>query len=70
MDSVEEIETAIDRLPPEEYRRVVEWLHAREQAHWSEQIDRDSSAGKLDFLFAEAESESTRGLLSDWPSRR
>jgi hypothetical protein len=69
MDRVEEIETAIDRLPAEEYRRVVEWLLAREQAHWDERIDRDSSVGKLDFLFAEAESESERGILRDWPPR-
>ena len=57
MDKVEEIETAIDRLPPEEYRLVVDWLRAREQNQWDQQMDQDSSAGKLDFLFAEAESD-------------
>ncbi len=56
MDRVEEIEAAIDGLPPEEYRRIVQWLHVREQARWDEQMDRDSSAGKLDFLFEEAQS--------------
>ena len=70
MDRVEEIESAINRLPPEEYRRIAEWFHAREQARWDEQIDRDSSGGKLDFLFAEAENESAEGLLRDWPPRR
>jgi hypothetical protein len=70
MDRVEEIETAIDRLPPDEYRRVVEWLRAREQTAWDAQIDEDSAAGKLDFLFEEAESESAQGLLRDWPLRR
>ena len=69
MDRVEEIETAIDRLPPEEYQQVVEWLRAREQTHWDEQIDQDSSVGKLDFLFEEAELESTQGLVRDWPPR-
>lgn len=67
MDRVEEIEAAIVRLPPEDYRRVVEWLHAREQQHWDEQIDRDSSTGKLDFLFGEAASESEKGPLLEWP---
>ena len=70
MDRVEEIETAIDRLTPAEYQRVVEWLRAHEQARWDEQIDQDSSAGKLDLLFAEAEGESAQGLLRDWPPRR
>jgi hypothetical protein len=30
-------------------------------------MDRDSSAGKLDFLFEEAESESAEGLLREAP---
>ena len=70
MDRVEEIEAAIEGLPPEEYRRIVQWFHAREQERWDEEMDRDSSAGKLDFLFEEAESESAKGLLRDWPPRK
>ena len=69
MDRVEEIETAIDRLPPEDYGRLVRWLREREQSRWVEQLDRDSSGGKLDFLFNEAESESAAGQLREWPPR-
>ncbi|MGA2144549.1 MAG: hypothetical protein ABSH49_06275 [Bryobacteraceae bacterium] len=36
---------------------------------WDEQMDRDSSAGKLDFLFEEAESKSADGLVREWPPR-
>jgi hypothetical protein len=50
MDRVEEIEDAISSLAPEEYQRLVQWFHEREQTRWNEQMDRDSSAGKLDFL--------------------
>jgi hypothetical protein len=67
MDQVEEIEAAIDGLPPEEYRRIVQWFRLREKERWDEQMDRDSSAGKLDFRFEEAESESSKGLLREWP---
>jgi hypothetical protein len=67
MDRVEEIEAAIDGLPPEEYRRIVQWLKVREEQRWDDQMDRDSSVGKLDFLFDEAESESAKGLLREWP---
>jgi hypothetical protein len=67
MDRVEEIEAAITSLPPEEYRRFVDWFRAREQTRWEEQIDRDSAAGKLDFVFGEAENESAQGLVRDWP---
>jgi len=70
MERVEEIEAAINCLPPEEYRRIVEWFHAREQGRWDEQMGEDSSAGKLDHLFVEAENESKQGLLRDWPMQR
>ena len=70
MSRVEEIEAAIDGLPPEEYRRILQWFRVREERRWDEQLDADFSAGKLDFLFDEAESESEKGLLREWPSRR
>ena len=69
MSRVEEIEAAIEGLPPEEYRHIVQWFRVREQTRWDEQMDADSLAGKLDFLFDEAESESARGLLREWPSQ-
>jgi hypothetical protein len=67
MSRIEEIEAAIECLSPEEYRRIVDWLRVREQKRWDSQLDSDSSAGKLDFLFDEAESESAKGLLREWP---
>lgn len=67
MSRVEEIEAAIDSLPPEEYRRIIQWFRTREQKRWDEQLDADSAAGKLDFLFDEAKSESAVGLLREWP---
>jgi hypothetical protein len=70
MSRVEEIEAAIDGLPPEEYRRIVQWFRVREQRRWDERLDADSSAGKLDFLFDEAESESAQGLLREWPAQK
>jgi len=48
LDRVEEIEAAIDGLPPEEYRRIVQWFRGRE----------------------EAESESAKELLREWPPRK
>lgn len=60
MDRVQEIEAAISRLPPEEFRRLTEWLRSLDQSRWDEQMDRDSSTGKLDFLFDEAALGSTQ----------
>ena len=67
MDRLEEIETAITSLPPEDYRRLVDWFRTREQTRWDEQMDQDSVAGKLDFLFTEAGNESEQGLVQGWP---
>jgi hypothetical protein len=67
MDRVEEIEAATEGLTPEEYRRIVSWLRLREEQRWDEQLDHDSSAGRLDFLFDEAETESAQGHLREWP---
>jgi len=38
-----------------------------EQRRWDDQLNADSSAGKLDFLFSEAESEFAKGPLREWP---
>ena len=70
MGQVEQITAAIDNLSPEEYRRIVEWFRRREQGRWDDQMDADSSAGKLDFVFNEAESESVHGHLREWPLQK
>jgi hypothetical protein len=67
MDRVEEIESAITNLRPEDYQRLVGWFRVREQTRWDDQIDADSAAGKLDFLFGEGESDSGQGLTRPWP---
>lgn len=68
MRSVEEIEQAIENLPPDEFRKIAQWFREREQRQWDEQLDRDSAAGKLDFIFDEAESEGKD--LREWPPAR
>ena len=70
MDRVEEIEAAINELPPEDFRRIANWFRERDQSVWDQQLDSDVSSGKLDFLFEEVETESQQNLLHDWPERR
>lgn len=67
MRRVEEIEAAIEGLSPEEFQRVAKWLNDRAQLRWDEEMDEDSAAGRLDFLFDEAGEEAKEGLLRDWP---
>jgi hypothetical protein len=69
VDQVQEIEAAIQSLLPEEFRRLTKWLWELEQARWDEQMDRDSAAGKLDFLFQEAEANQGEAVR-EWPPQK
>jgi hypothetical protein len=70
MGRIEEIEQAIEKLPPEEFLRIARWIREREQRQWDERLDRDAAAGKLDFLFEEAQAEFKAGGLREWPPRK
>ena len=63
MLSVEEIKSAIASLSQEGYARLRDWFSERDWEKWDEEIEKDSSAGKLDFLVKEAIAEKNQGLL-------
>lgn len=54
MAIVEEIEKMVSALPLEEYGRFRTWFLNQDWKNWDDQIEQDSEAGKLDFLFQEA----------------
>ena len=54
MSNVEQIESAILSLPPQEFRRLTDWIAELDQSRWDEQFERDVAAGRLDGLAAEA----------------
>jgi hypothetical protein len=64
MDRVEEIEAAMDRLPPDELRRIANWVSERDPKQGDGQLDRDSRAGRLDFLFEEAQSDAKADVFA------
>ena len=63
MLSVEEIKSAIASLSQEDYARLRDWFSERDWEKWDEEIEKDSAAGKLDFLVKEAIAEKNQGLL-------
>jgi hypothetical protein len=65
--SVEEIELAIRSLSAKEFAQIAERVHFLEQERWDAELDRDASAGKLEFLIAEAREDRDQGRLIDWP---
>ena len=63
MITVEEIEQAAERLAPSDFDRLAAWISARYHELWSRQMEKDAAAGKLDFLFNEAEAEREQKLF-------
>ena len=54
MSAVEQIETAILTLAPDEFQRLRQWFAAVDYQRWDEQIEQDVADGKLDALAEEA----------------
>jgi hypothetical protein len=54
MSTVQEIETAIQKLKPQEIREVADWLQELREELWDRQIDADVKAGRLDKLAEKA----------------
>ena len=54
MRTVQEIETAIQKLKPQEIHEVADWLQELREELWDKQIDADAKAGRLDKLMEEA----------------
>ena len=54
MLTVEQIESAILALPPDEYRKIVEWFADLNYQRWDEQLEKDIASGKLESLAKEA----------------
>ncbi len=61
LTAVEEIESAILRLSPKELGQLAKWVLDLHEQNWDKQIERDSAAGKLDFLAKEALEELESG---------
>ena len=54
MTTVQEIKDAIQHLPAGEFSDLHDWIIEKDWEGWDAQIERDSEAGKLDFLIDEA----------------
>ncbi len=65
MANVDEIKTAIESLPEEEFVQLREWFSEKDWGKWDRQIEKDSGSGKLDFLIEEALEEKRTGKLKD-----
>jgi hypothetical protein len=67
VSAVEKIEQEIELLSSGDFARLAAWMDHRRNEKWDQQMDEDSSTGRLDFLFEEAEAERRSNKLQDWP---
>jgi hypothetical protein len=54
MITVEDIEKAVERLPPEKLAKFRAWFEQFEAARFDQKIERDAHSGKFDGLAEEA----------------
>ncbi len=54
MSTIQEITSAIAKLPKEQVAEIRAWLEERAEAEWDAQIEQDSRAGRLDHLINQA----------------
>ena len=62
---VEEIQSAIVSLSPEDYACLRQWFAERDWEQWDREIAQDAASGKLDFLRDEAVAEKAQGRLQE-----
>jgi hypothetical protein len=65
MSNVEDIEKAIERLPPGELAKFRAWFDSFDAARFDERIERDSRDGKLDALADQALAAHRNGRSRD-----
>ncbi|HEY5891838.1 MAG TPA: hypothetical protein VIT91_01285 [Chthoniobacterales bacterium] len=61
MSTLAEIEEAILKLPPAEFRALLQRMKERDADAWDRQIEEDARSGKLDHLWEEAQREIAEG---------
>lgn len=67
--SLAEIKSAVRELSPKELAELAAFILKQDDAAWTRQMGDDAAAGKLDFLFDEADRERAAGQLRDWPEK-
>ena len=67
MSTVQEIETAIRKLKPQEIHTVADWLQEYRETLWDQQIEADAKAGRLDKLMEEAKQDYLAGRCKPLP---
>jgi len=61
VSTLAQIEESIAKLPPAEFRELLQRLNERAAREWDQQFEDDVKAGRLDFLVQEIEDDIASG---------
>ena len=59
--TIEDLEKAVAKLPPEQFAEFRAWFEALDAARFDQKIERDAKAGKLDRLADQATDDFRKG---------
>lgn len=59
--TIEDIEKAVSKLPPDQLAKFRDWFEAFDAARFDQKIERDAIAGKLDRLAKDALEDYRKG---------
>ena len=59
--TIEDLEKAVSKLPPDQFAKFREWFEAFDAARFDQKIERDAKSGKLDHLADQAVSDFRKG---------
>jgi hypothetical protein len=65
MSTLEEIEAAVQQLPPAKRAEFRAWFQSFDATDWDQQMEDDITSGNLDWLADEAMSDSQAGRCSE-----
>ncbi|MBN3922929.1 hypothetical protein [Nostoc sp. NMS4] len=61
MLTLEQIESAILQLPPQDYHKLIEWFADLDYQRWDQQLEKNIADGKLEAFAQEAIAEFEAG---------
>ena len=59
--TIEDLEKAVAKLPPDQLAKFRDWFEAFDAARFDQKIERDANAGKLDRLAEQALADFRKG---------
>jgi hypothetical protein len=65
MSTLEEIEAAVQQLPPAKRAEFRAWFQSFDETDWDQQMDHDITTGNLDWLADEAIGDSHAGRCTE-----